>query len=1220
MAEFDKLTEYGDEALLRKNTDFILSLIDEVVTKGANAGKLLQESFTLFDGKDPGAKKMADEYNNLSLTAANYQKVLAAVALEVDNLTQQQKDQLKVINDEFKIQEQARQGAKQTVDLIKTEIAQTEKLDAQKSALAATIAQNNVQIKKQNDLNKANAEIMATEEGSIKRAEAVRKRLLLIQKEINVTTDQGAQKSENYKKKINELNDFIKANSDKLTAQKINIGNYQGSAKIIVDALDLQKKKLEELIKAREKLVNVQNAGSTFKPGGSTPPPIIGFAGGNSGQLKTVGNDAAATSKQIEVLNKEIAQTTTVVEGFTRVTEQKSFLKLGGEAVDASMEFKTLQRALIDLEANGLGHTEGAKKLKIELGELKDKIGDVKEEIKALSSDTRGFDLFAGSVTLAADAAQTAAGAYALLGGSEEDVAKITKNLVAVQAVANGIKGIANELTTKGTAANKIYAFFQTTVAAATNTASTATARLNAVLKLSTIGVFIALLAAAYYAYQEFNKASEVAAKDTEDFKNKLDENTKALERNLSAIDKSIERRKILNKQKVSGDALKEVDAESDMLALTEKRAAVQKEIKNITGQQKKLLDERIALEEKSKKINDQTIILDPAKSALKALLLKQADAKLGSINEKLKASNEKYIGLLDQETELGRLQTNARLNQIGDVAQAKFKADDEAKKKATEEAKRTAEQQLKDALDAEKRKQAAINALVKENIAERIRLNQLVIDNDKSSLGEKLQAQQLINDDTKKLYALEYHEAVASETKIENGKRVVVKKTAEEILLAKTQLANKSLAIDQSTAAASTQMIKDTAEKNKQLFADLQTHLNAAADRGGSNQESINAIRKNNELQDLNDRFNAGKIKNVEDYEKKKAAIEKKYELEDLQAQLDVEEEKLQIAILFGEDTLAIERKISDLTLALQDKEVDKAKDTAAKKLAIEQELAAKKAALVDGAKQLLLNIVDGQFERQKNQIATLIQLNEDQKNAEIDRITKSTAAETDKAAQIAVVNARAQAKKEALDKRQKQLDHDKAVFDRIVTIGEIIANTAKAVTKDLILNKAAIPLDIAIGALQLAAVLAKPIPKFAEGLDEDFEGWAWLGDGGRREAHIKKGGQVNITPATDTLTWIDKGDRVHPDADAFLQQMQYGALVNAGNMAAQGHQVADFGTLLVKGMEQQLMKNADKIVAAINSKETLQINAKRGAVEAIWQHAANTNNYLQDNTNWNA
>ena len=52
---------------------------------------------------------------------------------------------------------------------------------------------------------------------------------------------------------FDKYNEFIKKNVDALSQQKINVGNYQGSAKIIVDALEKEKQKLEELIKAREK-------------------------------------------------------------------------------------------------------------------------------------------------------------------------------------------------------------------------------------------------------------------------------------------------------------------------------------------------------------------------------------------------------------------------------------------------------------------------------------------------------------------------------------------------------------------------------------------------------------------------------------------------------------------------------------------------------------------------------------------------------------------------------------------------------------------------------------------------------------------------------------------------------------------------------------------------------------------------------------------------------
>ncbi|MBK7885467.1 MAG: hypothetical protein IPJ81_18005 [Chitinophagaceae bacterium] len=111
--------------------------------------------------------------------------------------------------------------------------------------------------------------------------------------------------------------------------------------------------------------------------------------------------------------------------------------------------------------------------------------------MKALSSDTRGFDLFAGSVTFAADAFETAAGAAVLFGASEEDAAAATATLTAIQSISNGVKGIANELTTRGTAANKLFAFAQLQVKTAFDVTATSAARLRAALITIGIGALI---------------------------------------------------------------------------------------------------------------------------------------------------------------------------------------------------------------------------------------------------------------------------------------------------------------------------------------------------------------------------------------------------------------------------------------------------------------------------------------------------------------------------------------------------------------------------------------------------------------------------------------------------------------------------------------------------------------------------------------------------------
>ena len=163
------------------------------------------------------------------------------------------------------------------------------------------------------------------ETGSIEKARAAVKILNAERNKLNLYTEEGRARQEKLNAQIDKYNEFIKKNVDALSQQKINVGNYLGSAKIIVDALEKEKKKLEELIKAREKLVNVQNAGSTFKP-----TVVEGFAGGqptaSAGGGGAIKINTAESVKQLQVLDKQITETRTVVEGFSRVTGQPQFL------------------------------------------------------------------------------------------------------------------------------------------------------------------------------------------------------------------------------------------------------------------------------------------------------------------------------------------------------------------------------------------------------------------------------------------------------------------------------------------------------------------------------------------------------------------------------------------------------------------------------------------------------------------------------------------------------------------------------------------------------------------------------------------------------------------------------------------------------------------------------------------------------------------------------
>jgi hypothetical protein len=184
--------------------------------------------------------------------------------------------------------------------------------------------------------------------------------------------------------------------------------------------------------------------------------------------------------------------------------------------------------------------------------------------------------------------------------------------------------------------------------------------------------------------------------------------------------------------------------------------------------------------------------------------------------------------------------------------------------------------------------------------------------------------------------------------------------------------------------------------------------------------------------------------------------------------------------------------------------------------------------------------SIVGGNFDRQKNEVQEQIDLVEKQKQADIDRVNATTLSEQDKAAKLTSINIKAQADREALERRQREIDQKKAVFDRAMAIAKIIANTALAVTAQLAIPGAGIGLAAvvaAIGALQIAQLLATPIPKFKHGKTSSYEGAAIVGDGGVPEYIYRADGTIEKTPAKDTLTYLGAKDIVFPDQLALLK-----------------------------------------------------------------------------------
>lgn len=218
------------------------------------------------------------------------------------------------------------------------------------------------------------------------------------------------------------------------------------------------------------------------------------------------------------------------VEGFTRAMSRQLPMKQElRETQKAAMQLEQIWRNLTDAEKQSAAGQELRSKIDMLIqrgGVLKDTMIDVGNAIKFQASDTAKLDAVVGGVQALTAAAQVAAGAMGLLGMSQEDAAKVQKDLIAIMSVVNGLQVIQNALQKEsalmmGLSAARTAALNTVTAVkvamakadtVATKGAAAAQVLFNQAVKANPIGAAIAVVAAATAAIYAYTRGVNDAA------------------------------------------------------------------------------------------------------------------------------------------------------------------------------------------------------------------------------------------------------------------------------------------------------------------------------------------------------------------------------------------------------------------------------------------------------------------------------------------------------------------------------------------------------------------------------------------------------------------------------------------------------------------------------------------------------------------------------------
>lgn len=319
----------------------------------------------------------------------------------------------------------------------------------------------------------------------------------------------------------------------------------------------------------------------------------------------------------------------------------------------------------------------------------------------------------------------------------------------------------------------------------------------------------------------------------------------------------------------------------------------------------------------------------------------------------------------------------------------------------------------------------------------------------------------------------------------------------------------------------------------------------------------TINETQQNDALTEEEKRF-AAEFALIKDNDDKKKEAEEKHQEEIFQIKKEyaIKAAKLQISELEielkaykdqTEDTKEnaqfiadIEKKISEAKLKLYENEASEYKSKEKEKVKSTKEQTEE---ILKISSEMLgeLSNLSNAFSMQKIQNLE----SEIEKNNEF--FDKQSELAGDDERQKKEIEKERELRNKEVEKKIAKEKEKQAKIDKAAAIAQILIQGALAqLTATNQIGPIAGPiLAGALTAIALATAIATPIPKFKHGTKNAPKGLAIVGDGGRPEVVTdSKGNNPYITPSTDTLVHLNRGDVVHKSIEDFnafrLSQMK--------------------------------------------------------------------------------
>lgn len=815
------------------------------------------------------------------------------------------------------------------------------------------------------------------------------------------------------------------------------------------------------------------------------------------------------------------------VDTTTKATEPTKSLK---------KELKELVQTIATAKANG-GPVD--PQMIARAGELKDAIADANAEIANAGSDTRGLDNLVGTVQTLAAGYAIAQGASALFGDESEETQKALLKVNAAMAILQGLQQIQNALQKEGAvtlaienaqrtirnAQQSLAIALESKYIAVRGLATIAQKALNVAMNANPIGIIVTALATVIplmIAYT--NNAKKVAAAQeglnsamsalTDNLNAEIIGLTNANERYLTDLRETgetqgnIAKAEIANIQLIQEARRRAIRDAEEELAKTEGSRN-----KDVIAKREELKAEIIRITNEGVQANVE--IYQKEAEARRLATEEQIKSQIGATSAALQVVADGSKKQLNLQKQLAIQERNLALLQAGLTAGEKLKIQADTNEKLLQ-------------LDADYNARQATGRIAA--------LNNQLINVEKNTQDEfKLRSRLIAENATLELAAINLSE--------QEKKNIRDKAFQEQIMLQREY-----------TKAITEAAIADEIARNQAVLAQ----------RNISDADRLNSTIANIELAAAAEvvaaEGNTAKIKEIyarrdlEIRNAKKALI-----LETAKYELDLE------TAIDGRRKRALEREVSDVRTSMRNRVIAM------------QELASIQLRNIDKELSDTQRLYDEKLISQKEYNLKVAQL-EDQRAAVIEETNVKVAALTRDAyimmanetlsaissigqglqniaseqqtnSQITIENKRKEVQelleagaiteKDAIE-RQKKIDRedrvlktraakqakDFAIFNAIIQTAQGVA-AAIARAELFPFNFVLAGIVGALGAAQVAAISARPIPKFAKGKKDGYEGFGIMGEAG---AELKQNADGSMyVAAKPTVVWVGSRDKIY-------------------------------------------------------------------------------------------